>query len=302
MTQSYRFEGLITLLSPLSHAEGTIGNESKIRKEQIIQEDGSIENCFVYSGNAVRGVMRDMGMKYFLDKLSIAQIPLDIFYLLFSGGSLESTLKGMDVSHLRNYKKVVPLLSVFGGAIGNQIMDGKLRVGKAYPVCVETKRLLPQYLQENATESWRRYRYTEEYSRTDDAKSEALRPYIDWHEKDQPAGGPQQMRYGVEVMAAGLTLYHWFELDGVTEVELGAFCSALERFSKSPTLGGKAGIGLGRVSLNYDRFKINESVEFDEELQVAKEEYDAALSDFQLALQEHKGDAVKLLGATLHEE
>ena len=278
MTKSYRFEGRITLLSPLSHAEGTIGNESKIRKEQIIQEDGSIENCFVYSGNAIRGVLRDMGMKYFLDKLSIAQVPLDIFYLLFSGGSLESTMQGMDVSHLRDYKKVVPLLSVFGGAIGNQIMDGKLRVGKAYPICRETQRLLPEALQEEATKTWRRYRYTEEYTRTDDARSEVLRPYADVYAQDQAVTTPQQMRYGVEVMAAGLTLYHWFELDGVTEVELGAFCSALERFSKSPTLGGKAGIGLGRVSLNYDRFTINESVEFDEELQVAKEEYDAPQS------------------------
>src|SRR5690606_23450406 len=119
--------------------------------------DGSPVEVFIYSGNAFRGMLRDKGAAYMLDSLgqgATIQVPLDVFYLLFSGGALGGK-SSVDIDQARRIRQAVPLISVLGGGVGNQILPGKIHVGDAYPLCAETQHLIPEGLRDPEALSWR---------------------------------------------------------------------------------------------------------------------------------------------------
>jgi len=142
-TFDYRLEGKVTLLSPLSHIGESLGPDSFLAESVVIDERGKPVECFLYSGNAFRGMLRDKGMKYLLDKLGEVKLPLETFYLLFSGGSLGGEQK-IDIEQARMYRKMLPIFSIFGGGVGNQIVGGKMKVGQMIPLVKECQRILPE--------------------------------------------------------------------------------------------------------------------------------------------------------------
>jgi hypothetical protein len=290
-----KFEGIVTLKSSLSHIGESIGNQSLLRREKVIQPDLSIAEVVVYSGNALRGALRDCGVIYFMQKLGIEKLSFDGFYLLFSGGALTATGRGMDLDLARKMRKLIPLLSVFGGAVGNQIMEGKLIVGKLYPLCEECRRQIPERYHHRIKTSFRLWLQEEEYTRSDDGKSETLRPYI--LESSIPAKhAPQQMRYAIETLAAGAQFYSTITLMGESNVELGAFLSTLDEFSKYPSLGGKRGTGHGVCEMDYERVRVNANIHYDDEMRTAKAAYDEYLREYQKALFESKDEIQEVLG------
>lgn len=265
--KTYRLDGEIKALTPLSHIGETHGTDSYLAEQVVVGPDGEPQEVFVYSGNAFRGLMRDCGVQYLLDRLGGLQVPLETFHLLFSGGSLGSKTF-VDVEQARMYRRLLPLFSILGGGTGNQIISGKLRVGQLYPVTEECRRILPEKYQERELPSWRQWTVEISLTRKDDTKDDRLRKYllqIDQNEqlmldtsdegakggrRDEPA---QQMRYTVECLAPGSVLYQRIELVDATELELGAWVSCLAKWSQSPYLGGKANIGFGlcEASWNY---------------------------------------------------
>ncbi len=62
------------------------------------------------------------------------------------------------------------------------------------------------------------------------------------------------MRYYVETLAAGTRLYWDLALDDVSDLEFEAFCLALAEFARAPYIGGKSGVGLGKVAVKFDRW------------------------------------------------
>jgi CRISPR type IV-associated protein Csf2 len=282
--QTYEFHGTITALSSICHNGGqSFGINSKLRRERFVQPDGSVEEVPVISGNAIRGILRDAGMLHMCRALGYGEpdergvprgMPLNAFYFLFSGGALTSTgARGIDLDAARAMRRLVPLVGVFGGAMGNQIMHGKLKMGKALPLCREVAHLLPPAFAARATASIWDYLQEEMYNRSDDAKDERRRPLLDGATQklldDQrrtkavtkAAGEPggdtgqnQQMRYFVETFAAGTPFYWRIALDDVTPIEFEAFTSAMVAFSRSPYLGGKSAVGLGQVSIRFDQW------------------------------------------------
>lgn len=145
MTRSVRLDGVFTLLSPLSHIGEAISTTTYLVQEPVLQEDGTLEEVFVYSGNAWRGQLRDCAASYMMDKLGRPDISLDAFHLLFSGGRISGPQK-TDLAQARNFRAAVPMLALWGGGIGNQILSGQLRVGSCYPICREASRILPTAL------------------------------------------------------------------------------------------------------------------------------------------------------------
>lgn len=278
-THNIRLDGKITLLSPLSHIGESTGPDSWLSQDIIIGPDGKPVECFVYSGNAFRGQLRDLGAIYLTEKLGTLQYNPDVFYLLFSGGSLGGA-QSVDIDQARMYRRNVPLLSVFGGGVGNQILTGKIKVGAMYPCVAECQRILPEYLRQEDAPSWRQWTFEKSFTRMDDAKNENLRKYLHSPAETAPAlqegqsnlaltdgetpapepaetkkkkedPPPQQMRYTVEMLAAGSVLYQRIDLCDLTDLELGAFVSALVEFSKHPYIGGKSGTGHGLVEIEY---------------------------------------------------
>lgn len=274
-----RLDGVITLLSPLSHIGESLGIDSYLSTDWIIGSDGQPVECFLYSGNSFRGILRDMAAKYLLDKLGGLPVPLETFHLLFSGGSIGGP-QSIDIDQARLYRRLLPAFSIFGGGVGNQIMEGKLKIGCMYPLVAECQHIIPEHLRNPNAPSWRRWTYEKGYTRRDDSKQENLRKYIVEAQNDGllPAGNGQQalltdggenagaeekkakekdgpatqMRYTVELLAAGATLYQRIHLTDMTDLELGAFVSALHQFQTHPYLGGKSGTGHGLCQITYE--------------------------------------------------
>lgn len=270
------FEGIATAVTSIIHNGGEQnGISSMLRREKFVQPDGSVEKVPVISGNAIRGILRDVGMYDMLQKVGygvdeetgeVTGLPLSAFYFLFSGGALSSTGEtGINVEKFRKMKELVPLIGLFGGAIGNAIMPGKLKIGKLIPICKETLHLLPeQYRNENAESIWE-YCQTEMYTRKDDEKNDKVRGMIDSNVRALISSGTakgditkastaQQMMYKVESIAAGTQFYWKVTLEDATEIEFEAFVNTLLVFSKAPYLGGRSAVGHGEISIKMDNW------------------------------------------------
>ncbi len=277
-------EGRIVMLAPLSHIGESISTDSYLNTVSIIGPEGEPEEVFIYSGNAWRGMMRDHGARYLLERLGIAELPLDMFYLLFSGGNIGGEQK-IDIEQARRLRRALPFFSLFGGGVGNQVLGGKINVGAMYPICRECERVLPASLKGVAT-SWREWITEQSYTRTDDAKDERVRDRFlaraslpsaagqpalsgatdpDYGEQadalpgsrsrsgeGRASDGPaQQMRYTQELMAPGSEFWQRIDLRGVSELEAGALVSCLTEFAKHPYIGGQARIGHGLCRMGY---------------------------------------------------
>lgn len=284
-------ESVFRLLSPLSHIGSSIGPDSYLSTQTIIGANGEPTEVFVYSGNALRGVWRDCGAKYMVDfiggKDSRVQLPLDMFYLLFSGGSIGGP-QSVDIDKARRLRQLVPHISVFGGAVGNMIMSGKIDVGEALPVCRELKHIIPDWLQDGDLMSWRQQTTEISYTRKDDAKDELKRQYLQpspeelellagpqqmyppggeekkaKKSKKDDEGSPQQMRYTIEALCRGTVLWQETSFRDMTDIELGALVAAISEWAKRPVLGGQSRIGMGKVDVDMTiRFGGEEKVPF----------------------------------------
>jgi len=316
--RTYIFEGVMTAMTSISHIGETFGINAKLRREKIVQPDGSIEEVPVISGNAVRGILRDRGMFHMLKTLGygvneftgeVNGLSLAAFYFLFSGGALtKSGNAGLDVDEARRWRKLIPLVSIFGGAMGNQIMPGAAKIGKAIPICKETVHLIPQrFVSGNEQSIWDMCQ-EEAYTRRDDEKNEHLRALIapevrglldaDAAYKREKrgtqddvageTGQSQQMRYFVETLAAGTRLFFDISLDDVNDLEFESFCVTLAEFGRLPYLGGKSNVGHGKVSIKFDNW-----VEINPRLAPEGKNLDFALGTKYMQHLHDNGDAIR---------
>jgi CRISPR type IV-associated protein Csf2 len=281
---SYTFEGQMTALTSISHIGDTYGINAMLRREKIVQPDGTVEEIPVISGNAIRGILRDRGMLHMLKVLGygvneetgeVCGLSLPAFYFLFSGGSLtKGGGNGLVVDEARRWRNAIPLVALFGGAMGNQIMPGAAKIGKAIPICKETAHLIPERFVTGLEQSIWDMCQMEAYTRRDDEKNEHLRALIapevrglleaSAADKRQKRGTPadvagetgqsQQMRYYVETLAAGTRLYWDVALDDVDTLGFDAFCVTLAEFSRHPYIGGKSGVGHGKIAVQFDNW------------------------------------------------
>lgn len=327
--KSYRIEGVFRLKSPLSHIGETISASSYLVQEHILQETGGTEKVFVYSGNAWRGQLRDAAARYMLDKLGHdgepARVGLDTFSLLFSGGKIGGPQTN-DIAQARKMRAAVPSIALFGGGVGNQILQGKLRVGNCYPLCREALPVLPERWQDVAAKiEYADCTMEKEHSRRDDAKIEQTRAYlappiagllgdmgaVKSKKKSDDDAPPDQMRFRMELVTPGVRLATWIALDGASEVELGCLVSALHLWSTAPHIGGQSARGYGLADLEYEIFdcetgevvspfiRVSDGVSLlAAPAQEAKQAYDQHLrSLYDAALESGRKDALALLGA-----
>lgn len=241
------YKGTITTLSPLSHnSDESFGTDTKFRRMKISIKDEEGKKKFteipIYSGNAFRGILRRIAAKQFCDVLGIEGISEKLYYTFFVGGSLQkgSTQDYIDVGGTRELRKNIPFLSLFGTALGNKVVSGKMQIGVAVPIAKETELLTGE---RSDLSIWG---FTDEifYTRRDDLEDKK-------EEKDVKKQA-QQMKYNVEVLSPGVRLHHTINLEGVTGIEkscAGYFLSALK---DRGILGGKSGVGHGKVLMEYE--------------------------------------------------
>ncbi len=262
-TRNLRLLQRFTLRSPLSHIAETISTTVYLVEEPILQPDGSLAHVFCYSGNAWRGQLRDLMATYLLEHIGSPTIGLEAFHLLYSGGAIGGQQQ-TDLGQARAYRRLLPIVALLGGGIGNQVLPGKARVANAYPLCVEALPALTPVHDVTTAVSYAALTFEKSFSRMDDAKNPHFAPFLAQSapaltqgallSSDEPklARGDapaQQMRMTVELVVAGAELYSHIDLLDVTDVELGCLVSGLHTFSRSPHIGGQANRGHGLVSL-----------------------------------------------------
>lgn len=223
------------------HSEERTGFSTKFRRISFRVGDEYIP-VPVLSGNSIRGVLRRLGASHLLDKVGLAPADLSdaAYYVLFSGGIL---LKGEKTAAIPEFKAGLrthnPFLSLFGSAVRQEMLMGKLRVGMAIPICQETA----DYTGQPSTVSFFDLLQEVSYTRRDDREEKSAETLA--------AEDKHQMRYVVEVLAAGSELAHSFSLRRVNELETSCFYTLLRLFAERPYLGGMSNIGHGYVSWTY---------------------------------------------------
>ena len=315
---NYRIYGCFKTKSPLSHISESISTNSYLVQDPILQPDGEIEEVFAYNGNAWRGQLRDLSATYLLEKLEM-KVDLDAFHLLFSGGKIGGD-QSIDIAKAKLMRKVVPHISIFGGGIGTQIMQGKLKVGSSYPLCVEALPVLhSQYYQQAKNISYADLTTEKSFTRFDDSKnfdlqskvSLADQPLLETKSKKRDGDVSTQMRMTSELLIAGVTLAHEIDLVSVDDIELGAFVSALVQFAQVPYIGGQSNKGHGRVDyvaqiVNTKTGEVQELFKMDGDIpklsdvaQQAKDAYDDHLMKIYNAFLEQKESEIRgLLGVS----
>lgn len=259
-----------TATAPISHIGETASTGSYF--QTIKTADGRLP---IITGNSVRGTLRDFGAKHLLERLG-TKVDKETFHVLFSGGNLNGTMKN-DVEKAKNVREHFPLISLFGGGLGDMIMSGKFCVGNLYPICKETCISLGE---DFAEVSWKNLIDEIEFTRTDDGKDDTLSNYISDPEEEKKAKASTQMRYSVQYMAKGTEFVQdvYFN-ENVTNLELGAFYSALCDWFRKPMLGGMASKGFGNfdaeIKIDDDFISTsNGEVEIPEKIAKLIEEYD----------------------------
>lgn len=315
----YRLFGEFTTLAPLSHIGESISTITYLVEEPILQPGGNIEPVFSYNGNAWRGQLRDLAANYMLQKLGCT-VSLDAFHLLFSGGKIGGE-QSIDLNQARMMRRAIPMVSVFGGGVGNQIMPGKLRVGASYPVCLEAMPVLREDYQADCLKtSYRQLTMEKSYSRMDDSKNPNLLTHVqaadvlllesgDKKKKDNEVS--TQMRMTSELLIPGVKLVHEIDLIDVSEIELGVIASAIYAFSASPYIGGQCNRGHGKVAYssrivdmttgdNFGFAKVDGEgpAKLAQTAQTAKDAYDQHLREqYDNFLQSAQSEIAGLLGA-----
>lgn len=297
-----KIETIYTLKQPLSHIGENESTTSFLNTVRIAT-DGKVDEVFALTGNAIRGTFRDCAARHLLNALN-AKLKKKEFNILFSGGNISGTMS-TDIDQAKKYRELLPIISVFGAGVGNQILSGKITQGFAFPVCRETASIIPDIPginRELYRNSWKQMTGTINFTRFDDSKNVNYRKFLqDAEDNTDKDAASTQMRYEVEYLVPGSQLYHIINFCTDSDIELGLFVAALEEFSKAPVLGGMGGKGFGQCDADFlldgDPFAEIANAEF-----VMSEKARSALDAYNRFITENADEIITFLEATKNEE
>lgn len=242
------------LLSPLSHfGDERLGTMQIMRTNKFLV-DGEFMEIPVYSGNGFRGQFRRIAMRDYLERIGIAEegVSEKLYYTLFTGGSLVGGARYVEVGERRSIRKLCPPLALLGTAIGDQILQGKMKAPIFLPICKETQ----DYTCIESDISF--YDMLEEvfYTRKDDLKSVE---YNIKKEEKEKKGDPVQMKYEMQCLSAGTELIGTMIIENVNEVEEAMINATLKKLKEVPFIGGKSAAGHGQVDIQYGELESEET-------------------------------------------
>lgn len=280
--ETKKYHGILTALSPIHHGGSeTYGTIKPILTLPTLveAENGQVkvEDVPYIHGNAIRGYLRRLIMQDFLDQLKYELESPKIYHFLFSGGLLEASQKTyatVDTPLKKQLRENIPPVSLLGSAIGNQMIQGKLKVDLAEPICKELRRYQETYegFQEISSYSLKARDYG---TRLDD-----LREYKQTEEGEDEQ--KTQMKYEFEVIVQGAKFYHEFTLTDPTIIEEACFTRMLNLWKQRPYIGGKSGSGYGKIRIEYN-YEPEKEKEYIDHLKENKEDITSFLSDLEIA-------------------
>ena len=243
------FKGNLTALSPIHHGGSEDYGTTKLiltLPTVIINPltgKEEIDNIPAIHGNAIRGYLRRLIMDDYLTQLDYELNSKKVYHFLFTGGILEaldSKDKGaINLTLKKEIRELIPSISLLGSALGNQMIQGKLKVGMGDIVCAETKHYITDYSDYDF--SAYNLKGSDFGTRLDDLKEGKK-------DDDEQA---HQMKYEFETLIRGTKFTHEFILEDCNSIEKACFCRMMKLWEERPYLGGKSGTGYGKVKLDY---------------------------------------------------
>lgn len=237
-----------TLDAPLAHGSDTkAGNATLFRRQTVCGVNGGVMQLPFFAGNALRGILRDILADELTRLIGLAAdrasppYALWFFHALYAGGALEENKAtkpaakrtgdngSIRAEGIREFRDMLPSLSLLGCAFGNRIICGRVRVADLRPRCKE----------------WG----------TGSARAESL---FDWcfltrrddHEGRSAEDGNKSMIANTEVLRPGTVLDGGIDEDGhASELEKAALRHALTIFASRGYLGAESRRGFGKCSI-----------------------------------------------------
>lgn len=248
----------ITVTSPLIHSDERVEVMQRFRREPFLI-DGEVLDIPVYSGNAIRGMLRRAAALRVCEALGIEDrsLPLRSFYLLFCGGYLEGSSNSYPTERVEHLRSTLPLLSLLGCSWGSRIIPGHLEVWRGEPVCQELA-LTPTHRDEAAYADGSAPSVFDlltevSYTRRDDRADEL----------GEEESSPVQMRYSHEALVPGTRLLHGAVLRRRDPLIVGCLADAMATCTQWSTLGGRSAIGHGRFRWSWEEWAQEQSAEVD---------------------------------------
>ena len=245
-----RIPGRLTALSPIYHGGNEkTGNVVLLNRLRFIV-GGKPVDVPVISGNQIRGRLRRLLAR---DFLQLAGYELDLgqkrhqklYHTLFAGGVLteveeeESGVVDLNLK-MRLVRYVVPI-RLFGASYGNQMVEGRVLVGFALPICRE----LVDFTGVDSDVS-----FYQLITRAFQTRRDELRVGGGEGEEDEAV----QMIVEYEVFAPGAQFFHELVLEAEEEglaLDLSALYRAVGLWQEEPYIGGKSSAGFGRLKIEY---------------------------------------------------
>jgi hypothetical protein len=230
--------------APLAHG-GDIkaGNATLFRRIKCRATNGAILYLPYYSGNSVRGIVRDLLADHFCERLSIGidtpPLSLWMFYAIYSGGALEEksgARKALRKSlgdngairgpGIRAFREHLPALSLLGCALGNRVLPGRVRFADLRPRCLEWGTGTHPVSEMLTWEFLTRREVNEEHERH------------------------TGMIANTEVLQAGSILDGGIDLDSaMTDIETAAMGTGIKLLQKNGYIGAQNRMGFGKVNI-----------------------------------------------------
>ena len=280
----HRIEGTLTALSPVFHGGNEkTGSTVLLNRLKFIVDDKPIDVPII-SGTGVRGRLRRLLTRDFLEKVGY-QMDLSqksyqkLYHTLFAGGVLtsaeeESASGTIDLSLKSKLIKYVLPLRMFGASYSNQMIEGRILVGHMLPICKELK----DYTGIESDISFYQLITRAFQTRRDELRTSP---------KDEDEDETVQMIIDYECFAPGTKFYHEFILTTSAESEvldLSTLYRAIELWKQAPTIGGKSSVGFGKLKIEYRWPKEVSDKPYLEFIEKNKEEISKALNELREAL------------------
>ena len=246
----HRVRGTLTALSPVFHGGSEKTGSVVLLNRLKFVVGGKLVEVPIVSGNQVRGRLRRLLSKDFLE-LAGYQMDLSqknhqkLYHVLFAGGVLteveEEEAGVVDLSlKFRLVKYVLPL-RLFGCSYANQMIEGRVLIGHMLPICKE----LVEYTGVKSEVSFHQLIAHAFQTRRDELRA----PRAEGEEQ------AVQMMVEYECFAPGTKFAHEIVLETTKEgeeLDLSTLHRAIELWRAKPYIGGKSAVGFGKLRLEYE--------------------------------------------------
>lgn len=282
------------VVSPFAHGhDEKSGNVVLFRRQrQVDPFTGEQAMVPVFTGNAMKGIWRDMLFGRMLRLLGIDPVTLPPARAqeLFAGGTIAQGADGAsnNLAARRRARAVAPGVELLGGCIEQQILSGVLRVHDCTLLCRENAWKLFRVMapKDASGEALTYDEFRTSLSPSDDLTS--LRLGVRHAHRDLPGSeNDVQMLWNTEHLLPGARLFHSFQVLPLVKLpSLAKSCMAdlLAEVTEVGLLGAQTSRGFGQVStLGYAPAERAESLPSPEEYRSYLTEHHEAIEAWLMA-------------------